>query len=77
MTTPTATTPPSGYEPSLLARVIAAFSGSTGRITKFVLLALDVGKDSVTALPERAVHFEIGLLREVPDSGTLCACYRS
>jgi arabinogalactan oligomer/maltooligosaccharide transport system permease protein len=40
MTTSTATTPPSGYEPSLLARVIAAFSGSTGRIVKLVLLGL-------------------------------------
>ncbi|MGL6278280.1 MAG: ABC transporter permease subunit [Gaiella sp.] len=39
-TTTAAATPPDDYRPSLLARVIASFSGSTEKVVKFVLLAL-------------------------------------
>lgn len=40
MTTTAAETPPTDYEPSRLARLIASFSGRNGRIVKLVLLAL-------------------------------------
>ena len=40
MTTTTDERPPTDYQPSLLARAVAGFSGSTGKVVKFVLLAL-------------------------------------